>query len=133
MTHSEAKRVRASGGISAEEFRKALEEETLALAPVSEEALQAAFTLIGNEIARRRAMAQRAGDETLARRLVAGLGTLKFTQSALDDDILLNDFLRYADDLRDELDLLPDPDPDDDDAWILKSDVSDESDANTDG
>ncbi|MBN1287846.1 MAG: hypothetical protein JXB47_20775 [Anaerolineae bacterium] len=107
-------------GTPMEEVRKEHDDEAAAIVPVTDETFEAAFNVIGDELVRREVLARRAGDTALAERLMAGLTTLNFAGLSLKESVLLNDFLRYAVDLREELAALPEPDPDDDDAWIQR-------------
>lgn len=120
MTDMTVKLPRLKGGIPAEQIRQEMDEEAAALPPATPEALEAAFELVGNEIVRCEVWARRAGDDTYAQRLMVGLGCLLFAQSTMKETMLLNDFLRDAEDLCEELAELPPSDPDIDDAWVLK-------------
>lgn len=120
MSQADVKRAKTTKKILAEDLFQEIDDEAAALPPATEEALAEAFELIGNEFARRETLTRRAGDDATADRLMAGLWTLHFARGALDEDVLLNDFLRYAEHLREELADLPPSDPDDDDAWIQK-------------
>ncbi|MBN1286118.1 MAG: hypothetical protein JXB47_12040 [Anaerolineae bacterium] len=114
------KHLKPTGGVLAEVLEEQLDDKLIEMEPASPEALKAAFDLVGDEIARREALANRKGDTLLVERLMAGLRGLFFAASSIDDGVLINDFLRDAEDLCEALAGLPPSDPDDDDAWVAK-------------
>lgn len=120
MTQADIKRVKPVDTVPADQVLKEVDDELAALSPATAEALEAAFEVIGNELARREVLARRADDESTAERLWAGFQALMLTEGALDEDVLLNDFLRHIEDVREELAEMPPWDPDDDDEWILR-------------
>ncbi|MBN1286687.1 MAG: hypothetical protein JXB47_14910 [Anaerolineae bacterium] len=106
--------------VLAEALNKELDDKSAALPPTSLEALRNAFNLVSDEIARREALARRAGDLAVAQRLMAGLQALLLAESSLDDDVLLNDFLFNVHDLREAFAAMPPWNPNEDDAWVQK-------------
>ena len=122
MTQAEKKRPKPVDSILAEDLDRELDDELAALPPATPVDLSAAFEVIGNELSRRQVLAERAGDKSNAQRLWAGIWSLTLVESALREETLLNDFLRHAEDVREELATLPPFNPDEDDAWILKPD-----------
>jgi hypothetical protein len=120
MTDAYVKPPKPTDTIPAEQVKQERNDEAAALPPASNEALEAAFELIGDEMVRREVLARRAGDADYARKLVAGLKALLLAEDALDKAMRRNDFLREAEDLREELAELPSSDPDTDDPWVLK-------------